>query len=257
MKRVMDLSFPVWSRLSLAAFALVLMAPAGHAALGQQAAAKPQSVSASGASQPTAAQTATGAGETNPAKPGHEGIAVHGHWVIDVRNPDGSLAQHREFENSLNPTGQKILTGLLGSANVLGDWAIVLTPESGNGPCSFTYTVKGGGTTQGCEIVRVLTTQPAVNDCVTSLCSTGLTYTVNTTSIVLAGTVIANQTGTIGNVFSEVAYCTTVQDSTLSPAACVPNTGSLGGILTGTQLATPISVTAGQQIQASVTISFS
>jgi len=30
----------------------------------------------------------------------NEGIKVHGHWVIDVKNPDGSLAGHRDFENS-------------------------------------------------------------------------------------------------------------------------------------------------------------
>jgi len=29
------------------------------------------------------------------------GIKVNGYWRIDIRNPDGSLAAHREFENSL------------------------------------------------------------------------------------------------------------------------------------------------------------
>jgi hypothetical protein len=30
-----------------------------------------------------------------------EGITVHGYWKIDIRNPDGSLVRHVEFENSL------------------------------------------------------------------------------------------------------------------------------------------------------------
>jgi hypothetical protein len=30
-----------------------------------------------------------------------DGIKVHGHWTIEVRNPDGTLAKHSEFENSL------------------------------------------------------------------------------------------------------------------------------------------------------------
>jgi hypothetical protein len=30
-----------------------------------------------------------------------EGIKVHGHWVLEIRNPDGSLASRKEFENSL------------------------------------------------------------------------------------------------------------------------------------------------------------
>jgi hypothetical protein len=32
-----------------------------------------------------------------------EGITVHGHWTIDVKNPDGKLVKHVEFENSLDP----------------------------------------------------------------------------------------------------------------------------------------------------------
>jgi len=26
---------------------------------------------------------------------------VHGHWTIDVREPDGTLVSHNEFENAL------------------------------------------------------------------------------------------------------------------------------------------------------------
>src|SRR5271168_3514589 len=36
-----------------------------------------------------------------PAKSPHEGITVHGHWTIDVKNPDGTVASHHEFENSI------------------------------------------------------------------------------------------------------------------------------------------------------------
>jgi hypothetical protein len=30
-----------------------------------------------------------------------EGVQVHGDWVIDVRNPDGTLAHHHVFRNAL------------------------------------------------------------------------------------------------------------------------------------------------------------
>src|SRR5215469_7481393 len=43
------------------------------------------------------------AGETNSKGGPSVGIKVHGHWTIDVRNPDGTLVTHREFENSLIP----------------------------------------------------------------------------------------------------------------------------------------------------------
>jgi hypothetical protein len=39
-----------------------------------------------------------------PDKPGHQGIKVHGHWVLQVKNHDGTLAERREFENSLITT---------------------------------------------------------------------------------------------------------------------------------------------------------
>jgi len=157
MNRTMNFLLPVWSRLSLAAFALVLIVPAGQTALGQQAAAKPQSQPAAGTGQPMAAQTETAAGESKPAKSGQEGIKVHGHWVIDVRNPDGSLAQHREFENSLTLNGTYVLAALLSGSAVPGNWAVLLGPASGNGPCTNSYTASGvSGTSEICEVVQTL-----------------------------------------------------------------------------------------------------
>ena len=51
----------------------------------------------------------------------HEGIKVHGHWVIDVRNPDGSLAQHRDFENALTLFGAQQLAAFLARHIRTGD----------------------------------------------------------------------------------------------------------------------------------------
>jgi len=79
------------------------------------------------------------------AKPAgaRDSIGVHGYWIIDVRNPDGTLDQHLEFENQLCTTftdtmsnlsirgGDSILTSLLGGEFALnpsapGLWSIVL-----------------------------------------------------------------------------------------------------------------------------------
>ena len=38
---------------------------------------------------------------TPHAKTAGEGIAVHGRWIIDVRNPDGTLVSHQDFENAI------------------------------------------------------------------------------------------------------------------------------------------------------------
>jgi hypothetical protein len=53
-----------------------------------------------------------------------EGITVHGHWVIEVRNPDGKLVKHVEFENSIDP-----------GFNL---------PEESNGTSSSPISVPGG-----------------------------------------------------------------------------------------------------------------
>jgi hypothetical protein len=282
MKRIMDLSFPIWSRLSFAACALALILSASQVVSAQQGTAKQLASSAAGVSQPKAELTETAAGEAKPAQSGHEGITVHGHWVIDVRNPDGSLAQHREFENSLINGGPQVLSQMLAGAVVPGNWAVLLGPSSGNGPCSNTYVPTGGTTSTAseiCEVVQSLTTAPGVGDCQQNLCAVGLTVTgPQTTAVLLSGTIVSNQTGTIGAVSTTLAYCInqnvaaggftiTPTPYIVSPAACV-TAATQASPFTSTTLTTvlkpgatptpnPIPVTAGQTILASVTISFS
>jgi hypothetical protein len=90
-------------------------------------------VQAGAAKSSTAAASAAHA----PAKGAHEGIGIHGHWTIEVRNPDGTLARHVEFENGLcisqangNQTtfegGDQIIATLLAGATSIGGWEILL-----------------------------------------------------------------------------------------------------------------------------------
>jgi len=113
--------------------------------------AKNSNLTAAAASvAPRQASTATGSSASGP----HESIQVHGHWVIEVRRPNGKLFSHTEFENSLvQPSGQFNLALLL-SGYVLGDWEIQLDaaqPQqkpvctnsknvSGAGPCDIDET---------------------------------------------------------------------------------------------------------------------
>jgi hypothetical protein len=57
----------------------------------------------------------------------HEGIKVHGHWTIDVRDPDGTLVTHREFENSLQQGGASFLAGCLVNGCSKQNWIIRLS----------------------------------------------------------------------------------------------------------------------------------
>jgi hypothetical protein len=198
----------------------------------------------------------------------HEGLSVHGHWVIDIKNPDGTLAQHRDFENSLEYNGQGFLVGLLSGYLIPGDWMIVIGASSGTSACNAIY--------QYCGIVRSLNTYPALGYCSYYYCTgSNLSYTYNfgtgfggPYSVVLEGSITANQTGTIGAVYSlintcaNIAYSNTLNPSTIetsSPASCVAQTSPATwyGPLTQATLSSSVSVTDGQIIQVTVTITFS
>jgi hypothetical protein len=198
----------------------------------------------------------------------NQGVKMHGHWIIDIKNPDGTLVEHRDFENSLESSAQGLLVGLMSGYLTPGDYMIVMGPQSGNGACVATY--------QYCGIVQSLSTYPALGYCGNYYCGTGLTVTPNLGSgglssgpfsLVLAGSITANQTGTIGTVYSIISTCAnigfsgTVNPSTIetsSPASCVTQTSPEPwyGPLSQANI-TPIAVNSGQIIQVTVTITFS
>lgn len=68
------------------------------------------------------------------------GIKVHGHWTIEIRNPDGSLASHSEFENSLEGRGKSTLADILGNFRTVLSWAITVDDESVGGPCGSAFS---------------------------------------------------------------------------------------------------------------------
>ncbi|MGC2327681.1 MAG: hypothetical protein WA604_13275, partial [Candidatus Sulfotelmatobacter sp.] len=63
---------------------------------------------------------------TPRAKGSREGITVSGQWVIEVRNPDGKVTAHREFENAIQPAGMAYLAALLAGNNAPGQLSIML-----------------------------------------------------------------------------------------------------------------------------------
>jgi len=81
---------------------------------------------ASGAAKSAPKASAAAAQEAAPSSKGmNTAIKVHGHWTIEVRNPDGKVVTHREFENSL-AYGGAIFANLLGGTATPGGLAIVL-----------------------------------------------------------------------------------------------------------------------------------
>jgi hypothetical protein len=195
--------------------------------------------------------------------PASRGTDRHG-GESSVKNPDGSLAQHRDFENSLQDGGQ-FLAGLASGYMVFGGYDIALvgnacppTALDGNTNC---YIFQSGA-----YLNAQCSTYYA--------CIGGLTVAANITSgqpfsIVLSGSGVVPLAGTISAVQTQDFYCYSYTGSIYvptgaNPAACTatginggPIVGIAGSTFTGTTLATPLAVTAGQGILVTVTISFS
>jgi len=147
----------------------------------------------------------------------HEGIKVHGCWVIDVRNPDGNLITHREFENSYS--NSNVLPMILARQVSTGLWTVALIESGGLGNIIFL-------------------TEPQLSVSVTG---TGLT---------LMGSATAPATNSVVGVGTQIAPC----PNTAAPAN--PCTDGTGQPFTSTSVS-PIPVATGQIIQVTVTISFS
>lgn len=206
-----------------------------------------------------------------PRDGSHEGVKVHGHWTIEVHNPDGTLVRRLEFENSVEPTiGTKFLPTILAGTQSIGPWAIGLDAPGTNGvtsgaiqggPCLPDPTgglaggagISSSGSTR-CWIVPIgyPTTAFAGN----SNFFRTMTVSHSGEQLILYGTATAVENGSIGNVSTWNVTC----DMNTSPSACP--TGSSGGsiwIFTSATLAPTqvVQVNTGQQIAVTVNISFS
>jgi hypothetical protein len=176
------------------------------------------------------AQEKTGAAEKEEPRGGpSDGIKVHGHWTIDVKNPDGSLASRHEFENALDGTGAATLSRLLthSTTQLLG-WGIVMFPPQ--------------------QAIAWSITEPPIASffpTVQAVVSTDLTVAVSSSqlSLVLQGSVQAPA----GSSIAMVATMMVTQE---------PINQQIH-FFTERQLAQPISVQANQIIQVTVTLSFS
>ena len=177
--------------------------------------------------EPESLAAATGGGTA-------EGIKVHGDWVIEVRDPDGSLVQRREFQNAISTTGAERLAQVLARESRFNGWHIVLTGSDAfvTSPCLLS-----NGNIFQCRITETSTESNYFPN---------LSVTRNGGQLILSGTATAQRDGDIADVDTSVGLC----DYT--------NTSSCSSPLNFTfQSITPISVSTGQSILATVTISFS
>ena len=165
---------------------------------------------------------------TTGKKPGGltEGLTVHGHWVIDVRNPDGTLAAHRDFENAYQ--GGNLLAILMARQSSTGLWAVFLN---------------------GSNSQPILTEPTEPFNFGGKVVSKNLTVSV-VAGLVLSGSYTAPFTDTIGTAETAQATCS----ATVAPATPC-ETGSYFEFTEANF--SPINVVQGQIVQVTVTITFS
>ena len=208
-----------------------------------------------GFSQTVKAQTPSKASARAESKGGQvEGIKVHGHWTIEVRNPDGTLVTRREFENALTPFGAVSLAGIFVRALIPGQWRITLE-GSGPGGTADSPCITDTGSPRTCEIYEPASQLPP------------LTYEVyktltfapwsgygqpdgldpgDTPNAVLNATVIARRNGKIDRVFTDLSR---------NPVNANPYAFFQFRPFTSTTIS-PVEAKTGQIIQVTVTFSF-
>ena len=183
---------------------------------------------------------ALGSVTVSAQKPG-DGIKVHGHWTVDVRNPDGTLASHNEFENALttggSDRGTAALARLLGGGASVQTWALEFFGVNFQGQCMAAF----GPTI--CRMVPIGTPIPPGNE----------DFQFPT----LAVAQVASQPGgpldsveLTGNITASFAF-------PIVDVVSIANLTTGAHIFSSRTLATPIQVAVGQKIYVKVVFSFS
>ena len=178
---------------------------------------------------------------------GVDGIQVHGDWVIEVREPDGTLVSHDEFSNALNDGGAAAIASLLGRVNTAGKWLVTATGlGSSAGPC-----LNSNGSAAWCTLVEDATSAFPNQ-------FSGLTVTVpgfgepNEHSLVLSGMFTVGNATDVTRVFTNFMLC----DPSNAPSVTSPCSG--GSVsFSSKDLDDPVAVQVGQSVSLTVIFSFS
>lgn len=176
-----------------------------------------------------------------------EGIHMHGHWTIEVRDPDGTLVEHREFDNALSDMAVPYLVAVLMRNETVGGWRILTTTSSSE----VAPGCLDGGSPAPCVIVE--STDPGTGDNLFPTLNVGAPSDFG--SLQLTGSFVAQIDGEVGIVQTFQLPCL----PSISPDNCPgSNTIDPAGVIpiTSTTLASPIAVLIGQQVQVNVTITF-
>jgi hypothetical protein len=173
------------------------------------------------------------------SNPNSVGVKVHGAWTLEVRNSDGQVVKTLRFHNDLTATGASTLAAILSEISTPNYWGIELfgSPNA----CIFNSSAAA------CDIVEAngqRVNGHAFNNLVVSALSNGVR---------LKGSATADQDGTITTVWSVLIFCS----PTLAENSCDSSTQTGFGQVTSRTLPSAVNVLSGQQILATVDLTFS
>jgi hypothetical protein len=182
-------------------------------------------------------------------------IKIHGHWVIDVRNPDGTTVERREFDNAITSFGKAHLANVLLRNFSVAPFMILVGSSSPTGPCQGIPNLANYGPNH-CFSIHPSSNTGLVPP--TAVFPT-MTQTVGgpaNSQIILAGSITTRNAGQIDLVATIQPTCI----PSAAPTSC--HSLGAGGLFTSHDLRdqqgtlAPIPVVAGQIVQVMVTFSF-
>jgi hypothetical protein len=193
----------------------------------------------------SAAHPAQAAARSAP-NPNIVGVKVHGAWTLEVREKDGRLVRSLQFHNDLTTSGMGALTSILSREFSPNYWVIELfgSPDA----------CLRNAVASACDIAEPQ--GDGVNGHATkNLVVTKLPGTQQSTfsGIRLKGSAVADQNGSITTVWTDLVYCAT----TVAVANCNATTQAGFSQVTSRTLPSVVNVLAGQQVLATVDLTFS
>jgi len=144
-----------------------------------------------------------------------EGIQVHGRWVVEVHDPDGTLVKRLEFDNALAPGGAQLLAQYLTGSSA-ARWVVELGNYGGSiNPCNG--GTNGNFTQNSCLIVDGASVPLPTGTSIFPTLTAALGGSASD-QVVLTGTATALVAGQIDYVATREGACGTFT----APANCNP-----------------------------------
>jgi len=135
-----------------------------------------------------------------------QGIKVHGHWTIEIREPDGSTVSRHEFDNALEDETPRELARILGRLRSVGRWSITIDDSDGIAVGNDRPCVTDLGNPTRC-LIHEASENPGMSSVFWNMTLEVPSSGANQDQLVLRGSAIAGRDGTVSRVETRMAIC--------------------------------------------------